>query len=672
MDVHRRASIANQERMRPRALAVLGLAFAACSCTPAVAPSARIAAASAVGGADPVAADLRSRYPDAAAILLDEVRDIDLDVVNSGSTITYRQSKLVLRDLDEHDQVTLWLDPEERLLDIRARTITGTGDTVAVAKSDIHETVGESFGEVFYADLRKVRFTFPRVQAGCRLEYEYRKWTEDALVAGRWIIQQSIPKVRSEFRLAIPTEVLRAGWKWHYQIRSAPYLGEPEMLERGIAESYELRRKTVLRWVARDVAAVADEPYSAPRSQFAAEVSFAPTEWDDWSDPAGWYRKRYLDGVEGSRENDVAALARELTAGSREPEERARKLYDYARGLRYVAVVLGDGGLRPAPARTTADRGWGDCKDKAVLLTALLEAAGFRACPAVVRTCLDGHVDPGFVGWAFDHMIVRAVVGGRAVWLDPTAEHGAFGELPWPVQGVDALVLDPDRGGMLQRTPMAPASENSITGLVQVDVQADGGARIQGRLVFQGQAALEARDALADASTADLESYCRSILRTSLSPDGLTCRSEGARDPSQPLRLFFSCEAPGLIRRQGWLAFVPADVVEARRWLPRLDAERRANPARFAYPKRVDITTRFANEGMPWTLQSKPQDFRVESGALYFRAMSAEEDAGFVQRVELELRETDVAAEDWPVERSTYQHIVRRAEEEFVLTEADR
>jgi transglutaminase-like putative cysteine protease len=89
--------------------------------------------------------------------------------------------------------------------------------------------------------------------------------------------------------------------------------------------------------------------------------------------------------------------------------------------VRYFGAELGDNTHRPAPPADTWNNRRGDCKDKAYLLSTVLHALGIDAVPALTsmgrgRALYD--IPPS--ASAFDHVIVRAVIGGKAVWVDPT------------------------------------------------------------------------------------------------------------------------------------------------------------------------------------------------------------------------------------------------------------
>ena len=61
--------------------------------------------------------------------------------------------------------------------------------------------------------------------------------------------------------------------------------------------------------------------------------------------------------------------------------------------VRYTGVEFGKSGIVPAPPQTTLERKFGDCKDTATLLVAMLRAAGFDADVALVDSGLDPDLD---------------------------------------------------------------------------------------------------------------------------------------------------------------------------------------------------------------------------------------------------------------------------------------
>lgn len=88
--------------------------------------------------------------------------------------------------------------------------------------------------------------------------------------------------------------------------------------------------------------------------------------------------------------------------------------------------------------------GYGDCKDLAILLAAMLKAAGIKAEPTLVSRgdVVWDLLVPGM--YAPNHAIVRAEVDGKTWWLDPTNPVFAPGRTMPDIQQRWALVLGAD------------------------------------------------------------------------------------------------------------------------------------------------------------------------------------------------------------------------------------
>ena len=89
--------------------------------------------------------------------------------------------------------------------------------------------------------------------------------------------------------------------------------------------------------------------------------------------------------------------------------------------IRYVSLSMGSGSYIPRDPATVIQSGFGDCKDKALLLASALERLGIPAQVALADLdqgqALDQHL-PALRD--FDHAIVKATIGAKTYWLDAT------------------------------------------------------------------------------------------------------------------------------------------------------------------------------------------------------------------------------------------------------------
>ncbi len=174
-------------------------------------------------------------------------------------------------------------------------------------------------------------------------------------------------------------------------------------------------------WTRRDHIPVVTEDMVPPRYSESSIIDY--TALPDWSGIAApisdFYMKSYPLGPEWD------AKLRTIRDENATDEERViAALRAVQNDLRYVSLSIGDGSLLARlPAVTTAS-GFGDCKDKALLLRTMLDKMGIEAYVAL--TDLDeGHALPDAkpMLWAFDHAIVKVVVNDTTYWMDPTASH---------------------------------------------------------------------------------------------------------------------------------------------------------------------------------------------------------------------------------------------------------
>jgi len=138
----------------------------------------------------------------------------------------------------------------------------------------------------------------------------------------------------------------------------------------------------------------------------------------DWAQVAQTYRGLFPRGETLPADlEDKLAPWRSLD----EAERVARALRLVQSEVRYLAISIGVGGLKPrAPDQVWQSR-FGDCKDVSHLLCAMLERLGVEAAPALVNTVEGETLDAGPPALLlFDHCVIRVQCEEKVYWLDPT------------------------------------------------------------------------------------------------------------------------------------------------------------------------------------------------------------------------------------------------------------
>ena len=189
------------------------------------------------------------------------------------------------------------------------------------------------------------------------------------------------------------------------------------------------------------------EPAMPPvRDLIAMVVLSTLTEWREYVE---WERALLSEVFESNAH--LRALATRLTQGATTPRGRLDRLYRYvSQEIRYQQDYEDTiAGVRPHSCPVVLERGYGDCKDKAVLMILLGREVGLDIRFAVLRTTGAGQVHRDVPNQQFNHAIVFVPQQDgidEAFFMDPTTDGLDMGNLRADDQGATSLVIHPDDG----------------------------------------------------------------------------------------------------------------------------------------------------------------------------------------------------------------------------------
>lgn len=200
----------------------------------------------------------------------------------------------------------------------------------------------------------------------------------------------------------------------------------------------------VLTFTASDVPPLVGETAMVPPIDLLWQVNVSTVA--SWLDYVQWELALMSQAFESNAE--IASLARRLTEGAATRREALDRLYHFvAQEIRYQQDYENTiAGVRPHSAAVVLERGYGDCKDKAVLLVTLARELGLDLHFAVLRTRDAGEVVREIPNQQFNHAIayVPAQEGiDEPFFMDATTDGLDLGNLRDDDQGALALVIDP-------------------------------------------------------------------------------------------------------------------------------------------------------------------------------------------------------------------------------------
>jgi hypothetical protein len=504
--------------------------------------------------------------PETIAIILYDEQETT--VQNNGQVeTTYRRAYLILRPAGkELGIVRIPFDNETKITWMKAWCIPKEGKDYEVKEKDFIE-VGRT--EEFYSDDRMRAVEIPASLPGNVIGFEYHQKQRPFFLQDEWRIQSSLPTRRSRFTLNLPS-----GWehvaKWIHYTDQKPLVDT----------------QTQVIWEVENIPAIKPEPLMPDRRAVAARMgvtfhppsggtsALGPTNWDQ----IGIWEAQLASGSLQSTP-EIQQKVKELTSSAATWRDKVQALGIYVQSrIRYVDIEIGIGGFQPHPAGDTYKHQYGDCKDKATLLSAMLREVGIPSYLALAQT-ERGVIVPDFASAiTFNHIIlaipltaeanvdglssvVETSKFGKMLVFDPTSEYTPFGYLPFYEQENYILVSTP-QGGELVHLPLSDPALNKLVRTAKLELHTDGslsGSVIETR--YGNEATFE-REKLLSSSATDRTKQLETFLGSFLRGFHLTkVTAENVDKVGEPLTLNYEFTADRYAKSAGDLLVVRARVL---------------------------------------------------------------------------------------------------------------
>jgi Domain of Unknown Function with PDB structure (DUF3857)/Transglutaminase-like superfamily len=494
-------------------------------------------------------------------------------------------------------------DADTRITAMHGWCIPAQGKDYEVKEKDALETsLGVAGGELI-TDVRLKVLQIPAADVGNIVGYEVEQEVRPYVLQQEWLFQQPVPTLEARYTLQLPP-----GWEY-----KTSWVNHAEIAPASVGNNQ-------WQWVVKNVPAVKGEREMPPWRGVAEQMvlSVIPAggsqnrgfqSWDDmgiWQ--AGLARGRRDVSLEIKQK--VAAL----TASATTPLEKMRAIASFAqREIRYVGLELGIGGYQPHPAPQIFAHRYGDCKDKATLVSAMLSEIGVESYYVVInseRGAVTSSTPPQF--GIFNHLILAIKLPegvsdpslaaflndtklGKLLIFDPTDEMTPFGQLRGALQANYGLLVTPS-GGELVELPQLPAALNGTERIAKFKLDNKGTLSGDIREIRRGDPAVRQRYALQGVSQErDKIKPLEAALANSLGTFQITKASVGnLAQTNLPFVYDYSLVAENYAKSAGDLLLVRPRVMgyESQNFMETKEA--RKYPVEFAGPWRNTDTFEIA------------------------------------------------------------------------------
>ncbi len=406
----------------------------------------------------------QKEHPEAAAAVLIERENYEIFPDSSSVSSVLKVVKIFNdRGKKQFAEVRLSYDSTYEDVEIlEAYTVLPSGFVRDVTPQQMRD-VSKYMNFPLYSNARLKIMSMPAVTPGAVIVYRVR-YKSNKLASGNVIFRYGIqgfqPYVKQEFTVKIPRTFSPNIRNFRNGYLKKKYKLKPRVKKTATDRIY--------KWKIPPVPEIIPEDGMPPWNEITDGFRFST--FQSWDQIYVWWKGMLSDRM------FVTPAIRKQTAKLMDMSSdrmTAANIYHWvASQIRYVAVEYGEAGFRPHKAEEIFLNKYGDCKDQAVLLTAMLREAGLKAYLVLIGTRGIFPLIEDFPELVFNHAIACVEIDGEIIFMDPTSETCSFGDLPGGDQGRKTLVFFDDKYEIIE-TPIFSADSNSVRKEMTIKVAAD-------------------------------------------------------------------------------------------------------------------------------------------------------------------------------------------------------
>jgi hypothetical protein len=504
----------------------------------------------------------------------------------------------------DYGMAAVSFNPHRKIAGLRGWCIPVQGKDYEVKdKEAVEVALPKIAGSELISDVKEKLLQIPAPDPGSVVGFEYEEDEQPMVLQDVWMFQREIPGRELHYSLQLPS-----GWEYKASwINSAEIKPTP-----GGNNHWE--------WVMNDVKGIRKEEEMPPIEGVAGQmiVSFFPpggasrNGFTGWLEMGNWYSN--LTNGRRDASPEITQQVAALTASARTPLDKMKALAQFVQNdIRYVAIELGIGGWQPHAASEVFVHRYGDCKDKATLLSSMLSQVGIESFYVVINS-ERGYVTPEVpanVG-GFNHVVLAIKLPanvsdlslvatiqhprlGTLLYFDPTNELTPLGEIGGYLQANYGLLVTSE-GGELVELPRQPSAMNSIQRSGKLTLDPLGTLKGEVSETRVGDRAWAERWRLRTVTkSADQIKPIEDLLAGSLSLFNITQASvTNLNRTDQPFGFHYAFEARGYAKNAGGLLLVRPRVLGVKTSGLLETKEPRTFPIEFEGPSRDTDTFEIA------------------------------------------------------------------------------
>ena len=409
---------------------------------------------------------MQQLFPDKLAIFSNVNRAVEISMKDG---VPFAEAKEVseMMILDEKanglfNKDKVYHSAFNELKKLEAYTLVPDGSSTKKIKVIDFKTQSSPSNGVFYDDVKETSFDYPRMMKGSISHVETDHFNKDIRFLSSFYFSSYLPVHTASYSITFPEDV-----ELKYIIKN----DDKKMVT--VTETKRGRKKK-LEFTASNIANYeyfgngTSVPYYAlhvivyvasyKNNNETVPVFSSLDELYKWN--AG-----FLTNINTTTDENLKKTADSICINKKTEKEKAQAIYHWVQDhIKYVAFEEGLEGFVPRQAADVCNKRYGDCKDMASLLTALLKLSGLDAHFTWIGTrSIPYTYSEVPLPITDNHMISAVQIDKEWIFLDATDPNCIFGMPTSGIQGKQALISISPQKYELIKVPVMAAEKNIIT-----------------------------------------------------------------------------------------------------------------------------------------------------------------------------------------------------------------
>ena len=410
--------------------------------------------------------EMRKIFPDKMAVFSNINRSVEISFKKG---VPYAEANEIseMMILDDkangmYNKDKVYHSSFNELKKVEAYTLVPEGSSSKKIKVTDFKTQSSPSQGVFYDDVKETSFDYPRMMKGSISHVETDHYNKDIRFLSTFYFSNYLPSHSATYSVTYPEDM-----DIRYIIRN----DDKKMVT--VKEIVKGKKKR-LEFTASDVKNYeffgdgTSVPYygmhvivyvaSYKNNSETIPVFSSLNELYKWN-------AAFLNNINQVPDENLKKIADSICLNKKTDWDKAQGIYHWVQDhVKYVAFEEGLEGFVPRQAADVCSKRYGDCKDMASILTAMMKVSGLNACFTWIGTrSIPYTYSEVPLPVTDNHMISAVKIDKSWIFLDATDPNCIFGMPTSGIQDKEALISISPEKYELVKVPVMPAASSIIT-----------------------------------------------------------------------------------------------------------------------------------------------------------------------------------------------------------------